>query len=95
MGDWIGLVFFILLFGGVILGLKILGRPVKSTEEEFERNASKSASLLTAGVQGIMGFLNPSAAKGKVAVMEVKEGRFLRNKREGKAQGKDHKEKID
>jgi hypothetical protein len=41
MSDWIGLLFFVLLIGGILVGLKVLSKPQKRTEAEFERNAGK------------------------------------------------------
>lgn len=87
MNDWIGLVFFILLIVGVFVGLKILSKPVKRTEEEFERNAAESASMLGASMNALQELMNPQAAKAKEVQTQLKEGRYNKKKREGKANG--------
>jgi energy-converting hydrogenase Eha subunit H len=53
MADWIGLLFFVLLVVGIFVGLKILSRPEKRTEADFERNAAKSASMLGIGMSAL------------------------------------------
>jgi hypothetical protein len=87
MSDWIGLLFFILLIGGILVGLKILSKPVKRTEAEFERNAAESTSMLGAGMNALQEALDPAAARAKEVQMELKEGRYGKKKREGKADG--------
>ena len=47
MSDWIGLLFFVLLVAGVVVGLKLLSRPQKRTEEEFERRAAEGGEPST------------------------------------------------
>jgi hypothetical protein len=81
------LLFFILLIGGIFLGLRILSKPQTRTEEEFERNAAESASLLGASMNALQELLNPEAAKAREVQTQLKEGRFSRKKREGKANG--------
>lgn len=92
MSDYIGLLFFVLLIGGIFVGLKVLSKPHKRTEEEFERNAAESASMLRASIGALQGILDPSAAKSKEVQMEFKEGRYNKKKREGKANGTDSSE---
>jgi len=87
MNDWIGLVFFALLIVGIFAGLKILSKPVKRTEEEFERNAAESASMLGASMNALQELMNPQAAKAKEVQTQLKEGRYNKKKREGKANG--------
>lgn len=87
MSDWLGLLFFVLLIGGIFLGLKLLSRPQKRTEEEFERNAAENTTLLGAGLMSLQEMLDPSAAKAKEVKMEMKQGRYNKKKREGKADG--------
>lgn len=81
MDDWIGLIFFLLIPVGIFVGLKLLSRNRKSTEQEFEQRASQSGSLLGAGLNALNGMLNPGEAKGKEAITEVKKGRY--NKKQG------------
>ncbi|MGC2235368.1 MAG: hypothetical protein WA584_04365 [Pyrinomonadaceae bacterium] len=89
MSDWIGLIFFALLIAGVFIGLKILSKPVTRTEAEFEKNAAESASMLGASMNALQELMNPSAAKAKEVEMQLKEGRYMKKKREGKAGGED------
>lgn len=87
MSDWLGLLFFILLFVGVFVGLKILSRPQRRTEEEFERKAAEGAGTLNAGMMALEKLLNPEAAKAAEVKMDLKGGRYNKKKREGKGNG--------
>ncbi len=89
MGDWIGLLFFALLIIGIIVGLKLLSKPVTRTEAEFERNASEGTTMLGAGMSALQGFLDPAEGRAKEVRQQMKEGRFMKKKREGKADGED------
>ncbi|MDQ3179991.1 MAG: hypothetical protein M3Q33_05660 [Acidobacteriota bacterium] len=92
MSDWIGLLFFVLLIAGAFIGLKILSKPVKRTTEEFERRAAESASMLGASMNALQELMNPAAAKAKEVEMQLKDGRYGKKKREGKANGTDKTE---
>ena len=85
MSDWIGLLFFVLLIAGALAGLKILAKPQKRTEAEFERGAAESASMLGASMNALQELMNPEAAKAKEVQTQLKEGRYNKKKREGKA----------
>jgi hypothetical protein len=87
MADWIGLLFFVLLIVGILVGLKVLSKPQKRTEAEFERNAAASTSMLGASMNALQELLNPEAAKAKEVQTQLKEGRYGKKKREGKADG--------
>lgn len=87
MSDWLGLLFFVLLIVGAIVGLKILSKPQTRTEAEFERGAAESASLPGASMNALQELLNPEAAKAKEVQTQMKEGRYNKKKREGKAGG--------
>lgn len=89
MSDWIGLIFFVLLVLGAFAGLKILSKPVTRTEEEFERNAAASASMLGASMNALQELLDPAEAKAKEVQTQLKEGRYMKRKREGKSGGED------
>ena len=89
MTDWFGLLFLVLLIVGIITGLKILSKPQKRTEAEFERNISESTSMLGAGVNALQEALDPAAARAKEVQTQMKEGRYGKKKREGKANGED------
>ncbi|MDQ3799403.1 MAG: hypothetical protein M3384_08135 [Acidobacteriota bacterium] len=87
MSDWLGLLFFVLLIGGIFLGLKILSKPQKRTEVEFERNAAENATMLGASMNALHELMNPEAAKSKEVQTQLKEGRYNKKRREGKAGG--------
>src|SRR5215218_1308873 len=85
MQDWIGLIFFILLVIGLVFGLKVLAKPQTRTAEEFERNAADGTTMLGASMNALQELMNPSAAKSKEVEMQMKEGRYSKRKRGGKA----------
>jgi hypothetical protein len=87
MSDWIGLIFFVLLIVGAIIGLKILSKPVTRTSEEFERNAAENKTMLGATMNALQELMNPAEAKAKEVQTQLKEGRYDKKKREGKANG--------
>ncbi len=93
MGDWIGLIFFVSLVAGVIVGLKVLSRPQTRTSEEFERNAAEGTTMLGASMNALNELMNPPEAKAKEVITQLKEGRYQKKKREGKAGGTDNGEK--
>lgn len=94
MNDWIGLAFFVLLAAGVFIGLKVLAKPVTRTEEEFERNAAESPSMLGASMNALQELMNPQEAKAKEVQTQLKEGRYDKKKREGKANGEADEESM-
>ena len=87
MGDWIGLGFFVFLIIGAFIGLRALSKSKTRTNEEFERNAAESASMLSASMNALQEMMNPEAAKAKEVEMQMKDGRYGKKKREGKAGG--------
>ena len=89
MGDWIGLGFFVLLIAAVLIGLKLLSKPRTRSSDEFERNAAEGTTMLGASMNALNELMNPSEAKAKEVITQMKEGRFQRKKREGKAEGDD------
>lgn len=88
MSDWLGLLFFVLLVVGIFVGLKILSKPQNRTEAEFERGAAEG-SALGAGVNALQEILDPAEARAKEVKVQMKEGRYGKKKREGKADGDD------
>ena len=92
MGDWIGLAFFVLLVAGISVGLKILSKPRVSTEAEFERSAAENTTMLGASMNALQELMNPEAAKAKEVQTQLKEGRYRKKKREGKANGSESNE---
>ncbi len=89
MNDWIGLVFLIGLLILALLGLRILAKPATRTSEEFERNAAEGTTMLGASMNALQEMMNPEEAKAKETITQMKEGRFLKKRREGKAGGED------
>ena len=89
MSDWIGLTFFILVIIGAFVGLKALSRPRVTTSEEFERNAAEGTTMLGATMNALHELMNPAEAKAKEVQMQMKDGRYQKRKREGKAGGTD------
>jgi hypothetical protein len=89
MSDILGLLFFVLLIVGFFIGLKILSKPEKRTEAEFERNVEEGASMLGAGVNALQEAIDPAAARAKEVQTQLKEGRYGKKKREGKANAED------
>lgn len=92
MSDLLGLLFFVLLIAGIFIGLKILAKPTKRTEAEFERNAAENKTMLGASMNALQEMMNPEAAKAKEVQTQLKEGRYDKKKREGKANGEDDSE---
>ena len=87
MSDWLGVIFFVLLIIGVIAGLKALAKPQTRTSEEFERNASENTTMLGASMNALNEVMNPAAAKAKETITQMKDGRYQKKRREGKAGG--------
>ncbi len=85
MSDWIGLGFLLLLVIGAILGLRALAKPRPRTAEEFERNAAEGTTALGASMNALQELMNPEAAKSKEVIEQMKDGRYQKKKREGKA----------
>ena len=89
MSDWIGLAFLVLLTVGAIVGLRALAYQRPRTAEEFERNAAENTTMLGASMNALNEMMNPEAAKAKEVQMQMKDGRYSKKKREGKAEGDD------
>jgi hypothetical protein len=87
MSDWIGLLFLVLLIVGAFFGLRALAKPRTRTAEEFERNAAEGTTALGASMNALQELMNPEAAKAKEVITQMKEGRYQKKKREGKAGG--------
>ncbi|HUR99256.1 MAG TPA: hypothetical protein VMZ26_14415 [Pyrinomonadaceae bacterium] len=85
MENWIGLAFFLLLIVGAVVGLKVLAKPRKRSAEEFERNAAEGTTAIGASMNALHELMNPEAAKAKETITQMKEGRYQKKKREGKA----------
>jgi hypothetical protein len=87
MSDWIGATFLLLLVLGAYLGLRALSKPRVTTSEEFEKKAAEGTTMMGASMNALQELLNPEAAKAKEVQTQLKEGRYGRKRREGKAGG--------
>lgn len=87
MGDWAGLGFLVLLIVGAYLGIRALANPKPRTAEEFERNAAENTTMLGASMNALNELMNPQEAKAKEVQMQMKDGRYQKKHREGKAGG--------
>ena len=85
MSDWAGVIFIVLLIAGAYFGLRALSKPRQRSAEEFERNASEGTTALGASMNALQELMNPEAAKAKEVQVQMKEGRYGKKKREGKA----------
>ena len=87
MSDWIGVGFFALVVLGAIIGLKVISKPATRTSEEFERNAAEGTTMLGATMNALQEIMNPAEAKAKETITQMKEGRYMKKRKEGKANG--------
>ena len=87
MNDWIGLAFIIGLLVLAFLGLRALSKPRPRTTEEFERSAAENPSFTGALLNALHDVTDPGAKRRREVVQQMKEGRFMKKKREGKAGG--------
>ena len=87
MQDWLNI--FIVNTCRYFGRLKLLAKPQKRTEAEFEKNAAESASMLGTSLSALQGILDPAGAKAKEVRMQLKSGRYNKKKHEGKASGED------
>ncbi len=79
MADWIGLIFFVLLVVGAVVGMSYLGRtPKKLTEDEYERKVAESRgttrSAAAAGLHALQKLMNPKAAEAVEVQRDLKAG---------------------
>jgi len=79
----------ILLVAGAYFGLRSLSKPRTRTTEEFERNAAEGTTGLGASMNALQELMNPEAAKAKEVQVQMKDGRYGKKKREGKAGGEE------
>jgi len=87
MGDWLGLGFLILLAIGAYFGLRALAKPRHRSSEDFERSAAENPSFTGALLNALHDVTDPGAKRAREVRMQMKDGRFLKKKREGKAEG--------
>lgn len=87
MSDWLGILFFLLLITAAFLGVRALANQKPKTAEEFEKSALENTTMLGASMNALHELMNPEAAKSKEVQMQMKDGRYGKKKREGKAGG--------
>ncbi len=85
MSDWIGIGFFVFLIIAGYFGIRALANQKPRTAEEFERNAAEGTTALGASMNALQELMNPEAAKAKEVEVQMKDGRYGKKKREGKA----------
>ena len=85
MSDWIGITFFVLVIAAGYFGIRALANQKPRTTEQFERNAAEGTTALGASMNALQELMNPEAAKSKEVQVQMKEGRYGKKKREGKA----------
>jgi hypothetical protein len=77
MSDWIGLGIILVIIVGGLYALMKANEPRKPlTEEEFQKRASESASLLSSGFSGLQQMLDPSAKKAQAVIEDMKQGYY-------------------
>ena len=94
MNDWTGLILILALIAGALIGLRILANPRPRTADEFERSASENPTMVGALMNALHDVTDPGAARAKEVRMQMKDGRFQKKKREGKANDKLAEEKT-
>jgi hypothetical protein len=87
VSDWIGLGFIVFLVVAAIVGLKILSKPRTSTSDEFERRAAEEKTMLGASMSALQELMDPREAKARETIEQMKDGRYLNKRKEGKAGG--------
>lgn len=87
MRDWIGTAFLLLLVLGAYLGIRALSKPRVTTSDEFEQNAAQNTTMMGALMNALHDVTDPGAERAKEVRMQMKEGRYQKKKREGKAGG--------
>jgi hypothetical protein len=92
MSDWIGLGFIILLIVAGIVAIKVLANPRPRTSDEFEQNAAENTTMIGALMNALHDVTDPGAERAKEVRMQMKDGRYRKKKREGKAGGTDNKD---
>ena len=78
-----------LLVIGAIFGLKALSKARPRTSEEFEKSAAQNTTVIGAFMNALHDVTDPGAERAKEVRMQMKDGRYLKKKREGKANDDD------
>ena len=94
MSDWASLGFIVFLIGAAMVGLKVLSKPRVSTSDEFERRASEEKTMMGASLSALQELMDPREAKAREVIEQMKDGRYLKKRKEGKAAGDDNEDSI-
>jgi hypothetical protein len=74
-GDWVGIgVVAFVIVGGLLLLNQITKPYDVKDEEEFQRRRKEGAGVLTAGLQGLQGILDPAAKKSVEVQQDLRRG---------------------
>lgn len=87
MYDWLGFTFFALLLVGVFFGVRALANQKPRTTEEFEKNAAENLTMAGALLNALHDVTDPAAQRAKEVRMQMKDGRYQKKRKEGKAGG--------
>jgi hypothetical protein len=75
LSDWIWMGIIGVVVVGLLVMLNYITKPYDvKTEEEFQKRRQQSAGLLTAGLQGLQGLLDPSAKKAVEVQQDLRRG---------------------
>jgi hypothetical protein len=85
MSDWIGLGFIVFLVLAAVVGLKALSKPRISTSDDFERRAAEEKTMMGASLSALQELMDPREAKAREVIEQMKDGRYMKKKKEGKA----------
>jgi Flp pilus assembly protein TadB len=87
MSDWMGIFFFVVLLVGAFVGVKALANQKPRTTEEFERNAAENTTMAGALLNALHDVTDPASQRSKEVRMQMKDGRYQKKRKEGKAGG--------
>ena len=87
MSDWIGVLFFVLLLVGAFAGIKTLANRKPRTTEEFEKSAAENTTMAGALLNALHEVTDPASQRSKEVRMQMKDGRYQKKRKEGKASG--------
>jgi hypothetical protein len=87
MSDWIGILFFLLLLVGGFVGVRALANQKPRTTEEFEKNAAENTTMAGALLNALHDVTDPASQRAKEVRMQMKDGRYQKKRKEGKAGG--------
>jgi Flp pilus assembly protein TadB len=87
MSDWMGILFFVGLLVGAFVGVKALANQKPRTTEEFERNAAENTTMAGALLNALHDVTDPASQRSKEVRMQMKDGRYKKKRKEGKAGG--------